>query len=121
MKRFYFATVLLLFAFFPAKASIDTLVCDSNVVVQNYFSTCGDCINDHFFPRFIDRQPVAFKLHIFDRWGRPVFFTEDRSEGWNGKTATGKIVEQGAYYWRITYRYPDEAEKSCNGVVQFRR
>jgi hypothetical protein len=42
----------------------------------------------------------AFEWHIFDRWGREVFFSQDKDARWSGADASGYAVSDGDYpYW----------------------
>jgi gliding motility-associated-like protein len=43
-----------------------------------------------------------YKLLIYDRWGKMVFQTDDRGEGWDGRI-DGNPAEQGVYTWIIFY------------------
>ncbi len=71
--------------FFP----IWTLVNNPPVLVDLFtpdaFSPNGDGLNDVFIPIFqVDFEVIDYKLVIFDRWGKIVFQTKDKNEGWNG-------------------------------------
>jgi len=69
-----------------------------SVYVPNVFTPNGDGINDAFEIRGLFIQ--EYKLAIFNRWGEPVFKTDDRREGWNG-LVNGTPVPDGQYAYQL--------------------
>lgn len=87
-----------------------TEICDSVVLevrgckieFPNVFSPNNDGYNDTFFP--INMEGVkSYKMSIFDRWGRQVFYPTD-GQAWNGNF-NGNQVPEGTYYYVIEYEY----------------
>lgn len=74
--------------------------CDSNLVfIPNLFSPNGDGVNDHFNVR--SNILTSFELVVYDRWGKPVFTTNQLDASWNG-TLNGEPLplDVFAYYFR---------------------
>ena len=68
----------------------------------NTFTPNGDGQNDYFFINGFHLEQIVY-LHIYDRWGEPVFDRENlnpgvEQEGWDGKFA-GMPVNAGVYAW----------------------
>jgi gliding motility-associated-like protein len=75
------------------------------------FSPDNDGINDYFkvFGNGIDNN--NFKLLIYDRWGEPIFESDDINQGWDGIAKQGNdIVQTGSYTWTCIF-------KDDNGVL----
>ncbi len=64
--------------------------------MPNAFTPDGDGINDVLLPISSVRVPKQFTLSIFNRWGMPVYTSEDLHAGWDGGTAPS-----GIYVWKI--------------------
>ena len=62
-----------------------------NVITPN-----GDGVNDFFA---ITNLPDNSKIVIYNRWGAVVFSSDDYQNNWEGKTAAGKNVSDGVYYY----------------------
>ena len=69
--------------------------------IPNVFTPNGDSFNDTYLIENVD--PEDFKLQIFDRWGREVYHSLDRDEGWNG-TQSGTSVKPGIYFYLVRTR-----------------
>jgi gliding motility-associated-like protein len=75
--------------------------------IPNAFSPNEDFVNDLFLPTGVGYQEGTFKMRIFDRWGKQLFYTEDIHEGWNGTDEkTGQLQPQGVYTY-IIHIYDD--------------
>jgi gliding motility-associated-like protein len=68
--------------------------------IPNVFSPNGDGVNDQFMIEYTGDQPVT--IQIFDRWGTQIYSTNNKVDGWDGKTATGTDVTDGVYYYNVT-------------------
>lgn len=80
----------------------------SRLFVPNSFSPNDDKINDYF--NALGSEINFFELFIFDRWGEMVFYSNDKSEGWNGKK-NDEECPQGEYAIKINYSYKKAPEK----------
>ena len=69
--------------------------------LPNVFTPNGDGINDLFKPRkyrFIEK----IEFQVFNRWGNPVFDTENIDINWNGKDKdSGKDLSSGVYFYTL--------------------
>lgn len=73
------------------------------VFVPNAFTPNNNGNNDVFMPStgFINVEEYEFR--VFDRWGEQIFFTTDRTVGWDGKIGTNKC-ESEVYVWSLTFK-----------------
>lgn len=98
-------------------SSIDTTIvlqveCVSIVEMPNVFTPNEDNINDYFTP--IKAQGVYNpELSILNRWGNLLYKTTDLEQGWSGKSHE-VIMNDGVYYWLLTY-------VDVNGVSQIKQ
>lgn len=63
---------------------------------------------------------VLNELTIYDRWGSPIFRTEDEAiivRGWNGKANDGEPVRAGVYGYRLDVSYQSGAEMRYVGEL----
>ena len=72
------------------------------VFVPNAFTPNGDGLNDIFIPT-ASEDPKEYKLSIYDRNGKLVFFTDNFKTGWDGRINNGgaESVRDDVYIWRI--------------------
>lgn len=74
------------------------IVIPADITLPNIFSPNGDGINDLLF---FEMPPLlSYKLTITDRWGIPVFETNDISRPWDGKMNENDCQE-GVYYFIV--------------------
>jgi hypothetical protein len=72
------------------------------VFVPNAFTPDGDDINDVLIPVVNGVKPGTYKFWIFNKWGDPVFYTEEIGKAWTGGADGGEYyVQDGVYNWRI--------------------
>lgn len=90
--------------------TISQLVVVNEVIlyyVPNAFTPDNDDFNEVFKPVFSQGyDPYNYNMLIFNRWGEVLFESNDAEFGWDG-TYGGKIVEDGTYVWKITYKVKD--------------
>lgn len=69
--------------------------------LPNVFTPNGDGINDVFIPRNITPDLITYvKMHIFNRWGRTVYDTDDIFINWNGRVGgNGQPCSPGTYFY----------------------
>ena len=112
---------------------IQQVVCGCQIYVPTAFTPNNDGKNDAWFP-VLDCNPFSYNVVVWDRWGRPVFSSDDPSEVWYGQvegTPGSKTRESGRYFavdgaytWEIIIelrkgRTPEVIRQ--NGVVQILR
>lgn len=84
-----------------ATASANVLErCEIILLVPTAFSPNGDGINDEL--RVVSQFVEDFELQVYNRWGLPVFVTNNIAEGWDG-TYRGVEQEVGTYAWFATF------------------
>ena len=96
-----------------ASVTIEVEDCGEAVYVPNAFTPNGDGQNDLFLPVFNHPERLeSYSLHIYDRWGRLLFSTDNPQQGWNCGDCP-----VGAYVWRIEYKVSGEGGKILTGNV----
>ena len=84
----------------------------------NAFTPNGDGRNDVFFGVGASNLINDYTLRIFDRWGKQVFYSEDPTEGWNGRlNNTGEFLPVGVYTYLSTYRIPRGERREERGFA----
>lgn len=92
------------------------VVKDCYIDIPNAFSPNGDYENDYFFPRQLLSKSVArFTMELWNRWGQPVFQTNNiNGRGWDGKF-NGQDQPVGVYLYKITVSFVNGAEENYTG------
>jgi gliding motility-associated-like protein len=62
----------------------------------NAFSPNGDGVNDELV--FMNSGIKEYSLHVYDRWGNPVFESNASKLSWDGRTSSGVLVSPGTYF-----------------------
>jgi flagellar hook assembly protein FlgD len=69
-------------------------------------------------------------MHIYNRWGEEVYYTEDPDINWDGKDQKGKEVSEGVYVYAGYYyelrqsglvKRPLSGEKKGGGFIHLIR
>ncbi|MCF8258472.1 MAG: gliding motility-associated C-terminal domain-containing protein [Flavobacteriales bacterium] len=108
----------------------DTLIHDfhidavSEFLAPNVFTPDGDNVNDRFEPYTYAVNEA--NLHIFNRWGRPVFSFEGPLAtgapwGWDGTVNDGAEAAAGTYYFMLDLTGADGAHFNQRGTVTLLR
>lgn len=72
--------------------------------VPNTFTPNSNGINDVFKPILKSGfDPFNYNLTIYNRWGEILFESNDAEIGWDG-TYNNKIVRDGTYVWKISFK-----------------
>ncbi|HRE73959.1 MAG TPA: PKD domain-containing protein [Flavobacteriales bacterium] len=74
----------------------------TTVFAPNAFSPNGDGKNEIWMPHVYD--VTNYRLLIYDRWGQPIFETEQTNTGWDGTRKGGKLCPQDVYVYLIIFR-----------------
>jgi len=72
------------------------------------FTPNGDFTNDLFVLDVTNQSNV--ELTILNRWGNKMFEGSGLTPGWNGKTATGALAEEGVYFYKYIVTGVDGSE-----------
>jgi gliding motility-associated-like protein len=90
-------------------------LCNVGVYIPSAFSPNGDNLNDVFKARIFGTVE-SFELDIFDRWGTPIFKTNDPQKGWDGKIK-GIDEATGVFVWQCFYRLKGQESTYKRGTV----
>ncbi len=91
------------------------------VYVPNTFTPDGNGVNERFFPFVDGDDPDAFLFRVFDRWGKLVYQTQNKNDGWDG-TYKGSNAKTDTYVWTLRTKYKDgERIKEYRGHVNLLR
>ncbi|HRH71046.1 MAG TPA: gliding motility-associated C-terminal domain-containing protein, partial [Flavobacteriales bacterium] len=71
------------------------------VYVPNTFTPDGSGFNDGFKAVVSGIDPRYYHFDIFDRWGQPLYSTDDPTAEWNGNFSDGSEVPIGVYVWKL--------------------
>lgn len=75
--------------------------CRTCLHLPDAFTPNQDGINDEFRP--INHCALThYQLQVFNRWGEPVFSSQDVDQGWDGRHG-GIPAEMGTYVWLVEY------------------
>ena len=67
-----------------ARTETDIKISDHLIYVPNAFTPDGDGLNDLFFP--VATGAVNIEMHIYNRWGMPIYSNLNDKTGWNGSS-----------------------------------
>ncbi len=85
------------------------------LAMPNVFTPNGDDSNEVFLP--MRQQHVASaRLEVYNRWGQPLFQTDDLTKGWDGGESPA-----GTYYWLVRYEGTNGKAYTSKGFVELLR
>lgn len=84
------------------------------LIIPNVFTPNNDSVNDVF--RVTGFNIIEFNCTIFDRWGIQLFYWNDITKGWDGKSG-GKEVPDGTYFYIINAKDIDAKEIKKQGHI----
>lgn len=68
--------------------------------VPNSFTPNNDGKNETFNGYGKGYKTDGFELYVFDRWGEPIFHTNDPEQGWNGRVQNkDEVCMNGTYVY----------------------
>lgn len=79
------------------KSAIVTINLDYTLKIPNFISPDNDGVNDYWTITGI-QELQGFTLHIFNKIGEEVYYSENYDNSWNG-TFNGKDLPDGTYYY----------------------
>ena len=88
--------------------------CYKNLFIPNTFTPNGDQINDVFHVRGTNLRHL--ELHIFNRFGEEIFYTNDYKKGWDGTYKGEKLSPQTLYYTG-SVTFWDQTNKAFEGNI----
>lgn len=94
--------------------------CNNSIFIPNSFTPDADGLNDIFRPQ--GESVATFTLHIYDRWGKEVFHSDNLNDGWNGNHINdGYYCESGVYVIEYQATFRDESIETGSGIVNLIR
>jgi gliding motility-associated-like protein len=85
---------------------------ESSGIIPNVFTPNGDGLNDRLVFLGVNHSE-AYSLKVFNRWGTPVFVTENSNQNWDGG-----VSEVGTYFYELKYTDVCKSEeKMVTGFV----
>ena len=97
-------------------ATLDYFFCDlnaPNVIVLS--STVG---NDEFFVNY--NGITDFQCVILNRWGNKVYEYTDPAGTWPGTNMSGKVLDEGTYFYKINAKFEGGNEIQKHGFVMLK-
>lgn len=83
--------------------------CDNCISIPNAFSPNNDGLNDRF-KVFVRCRLLSYELMIYNRWGEPVFTSNNQNDQWDG-TFKGLLMDTNVFYYMLrikTVQAPDK-------------
>lgn len=93
--------------------------CLTGLYVPNAFTPNDDHLNDVIHP-FVGGNTLFYEFSVFNRWGKLVFFTEEKNKGWDGRVK-GYPQDPGMYTWKCVYQFEGEERKTASGIIMLLR
>lgn len=88
----------------------------------NAFTPNKNDKNEEFFLYTYGVLDQDYEMLIFDRWGKQVFKTTDKTVGWNGSfNNSGKVLSSDTYVYKVNYREATGKYKSVIGHINLIR
>lgn len=91
-----------------------------DVFIPNAFTPGTDALNMYFTCIGSGINESTYKMRIYDRWGKQLFFTTQVNPGWDG-AINGKLVAQGTYVYMIDFIDVNANEHHYRGIVNVLR
>ncbi|MES2133745.1 MAG: PKD domain-containing protein [Bacteroidota bacterium] len=87
------------------------------IYVPNAFTPNSDGVNDGFKALGVGIE--AFKMQIFDRWGKMIFETDDIDNAWDGSVGRGNEsdAKQEVYVWKVKVKDVNHNDHDLIGHV----
>jgi len=89
--------------------------------IPEAFTPDGDDHNELFIPKGTNIINKDYQFYIYDRWGEPIFETDNLDEGWDGKTKSGDYVKPGIYAYYIIFKDIYNIKYEREGIVKLIR
>jgi gliding motility-associated-like protein len=88
---------------------------DPPLFVPNSFTPNGDGLNDVFSPAGNYESIIDFYMAIYNRWGKLIFETRNKNNGWDG-IIDNETIQLGVYIYKIDYRSFCSPDKTLSQV-----
>ncbi len=99
--------------------SIDVLMNECGKELYNVITPNGDGANDEFQPIPSTDQPDDYLLVIFNRWGQPVFRSNNHKEAWKGDGQLGSsALYDSSYFFDLKATYCNGFKVEKSGLIK---
>ncbi|MBI2730684.1 MAG: gliding motility-associated C-terminal domain-containing protein [Sphingobacteriales bacterium] len=88
--------------------------CPQSIYIPNTFTPNNDGRNDLFKP-IISGRLKLYEFAVYNRWGEPVFKSQNFRQAWDGKTRGGIVA--GTYVWVCKYQFQSQGLVIKKGTV----
>lgn len=86
-----------------SRSNIDCIVQEPTIYIPNSFSPDEDEFNNIFIPVISDFDPSVYEFMVLNRWGQPMFTSNDPSIGWDGYIqGTNQKAANDTYLYMVT-------------------
>lgn len=86
-----------------SRSNRECIVLPPTIYIPNSFTPDGDERNDVFIPVLSDFDPSDYQFRIYNRWGQPIFTSNDPSIGWDGIVqGTNQMAANNTYLYSVT-------------------
>ena len=94
---------------------------DYYAYTPDVFTPNDDGVNDTFSPSLLNVNMKTYNLHIYDRWGKKIFETNNYEVGWDGKLKDGSMLPPDMYSYQIIYQTNlGESKKEIGKIIMAR-
>jgi gliding motility-associated-like protein len=95
--------------------------CACQVFAPTAFTPNNDGLNDLFLPQMKCGaiEISNYSLSVYNRWGQRIFYSTDRTKGWDGKYK-GILAGNEVFVWMVQYDKkdgPGNTRKSVSGTI----
>ena len=104
----------------PKNAKFYFHIIDEEIIfyIPNSFTPTG--LNPIFKPIISIAKINSYELTIFNRWGQPIFNTNDLNQGWNGKSGI-EDCSNGLYIYQFKINEGSDKELIKRGLINLIR
>lgn len=95
---------------------IPPVVVPVDLKTPNIFTPNGDHVNDFFTFELLNIK--SLEVTIVNRWGNPVYSSTAVPFSWDGKDASGNLMDEGVYFYKYTAKGAQDEPFEGQGFVQ---
>ncbi len=85
------------------------------------FTPDNDNLNETFRPYGNGLSSEGYRLTIYDRWGSPIFETNELEKGWDGRVNGHLMAPNGVYTYVVKFTDTDKVPHEKSGTVNLTR
>ena len=89
------------------------------IYIPNAFTPNNDGYNDKF--DVIVNSISYYEIHVYNRWGEKIFYSNNKLYAWNGSDFNGSLVPNGIYLYHIKIIDQNGKDWAYNGEINLLR